>query len=78
MGFPGETDQDFAYLLETGNTPEGDSVGGAMAPVIRNTSQLTEADRAAMATYLKSLPAVEGPKPPPRKRGGCPRRALTS
>ncbi|MBV8840142.1 MAG: cytochrome c [Alphaproteobacteria bacterium] len=61
------SEKDFAYLLETGNTPEGDSVGGAMAPVIRNTSQLTEADRAAMATYLKSLPAVEGPKPPPKK-----------
>lgn len=61
------SEKDFAYLLETGNTPEGDSVGGAMAPVIRNTSQLTEADRAAMATYLKSLPAVEGPKPPQKK-----------
>jgi len=61
------SEKDFAYLLETGNTPEGDSVGGAMAPVIRNTAQLTEADRAAMATYLKSLPAVEGPKPPQGK-----------
>lgn len=58
------SDKDIAYLLETGNTPEGDSVGGAMTAVVRNTSQLTEADRAAMAAYLKSLPPVEGPKKP--------------
>jgi mono/diheme cytochrome c family protein len=58
------SEKDIAYLLETGNTPEGDSVGGAMTAVIRNTSQLTEADRAAMAAYLKSLPPVEGPKKP--------------
>ena len=50
-------------LLESGETPGGDSVGGSMGPVIRNTSQLGAADRAAMAVYLKSLPAVEGPKP---------------
>jgi mono/diheme cytochrome c family protein len=61
------SDKDIAYLLETGNTPEGDSVGGAMAAVIRNTSQLTPEDRAAMATYIKSLPPVEGPKKPEKK-----------
>lgn len=59
--------KDIDYLLETGNTPEGDSVGGAMAPVIRNTSQLTPYDRNAMAVYIKSLPAVEGPKKPEKK-----------
>lgn len=48
---------DIAELLKTGFTPEFDSVGGAMAPVIRNTSELTDGDRAAMAEYLKSLPA---------------------
>jgi cytochrome c553 len=32
-----------------------------MARVIRNTSQLSDEDRAAMAAYLKSLPAVDGP-----------------
>jgi hypothetical protein len=36
--------------------------------VIRNTSELNADDRAAMAEYLKSLPAVEGPRPPPRKK----------
>jgi mono/diheme cytochrome c family protein len=58
---------DFAYLLESGMTPEGDTVGGEMGRVIRNTSQLPEADRKAMAAYLKSLPPVEGPPRPQRK-----------
>ena len=58
------SEKDIAYLLETGNTPEGDSVGGAMVAVIRNTSQLSAEDRSAMAAYIKSLPPVEGPHPP--------------
>jgi mono/diheme cytochrome c family protein len=58
--------KDIAYFLETGDTPDGDSAGGAMVRVIRNTSQLTPADRAAMAEYLKSLPPVDGP--PRRKK----------
>ena len=33
-----------------------------MVEVVRNTSQLTAADRMAIATYIKSLPAVEGQK----------------
>ncbi len=61
------SEKDIAYLLETGNTPEGDSVGGAMVAVIRNTSQLSADDRAAMAAYIKSLPPVEGPRPQPKK-----------
>ena len=60
--------EDFESLLEMGMTPDGDSVGSNMAPVIRNTSQLSAADRKAMATYLKSLPAVEGPKRPEKKK----------
>ena len=48
-------------------TPDGDSAGGAMVRVIKNTSQLKPADRAAIAEYLKSLPPVEGPKPPAKK-----------
>jgi hypothetical protein len=35
-----------------------------MTAVVRNTSQLTSQDRAAIATYVKSLPPVEGPKKP--------------
>ncbi|MDI1345764.1 MAG: cytochrome c [Pseudolabrys sp.] len=59
--------KDIAYLLESGTTPEFDSVGGGMAAVIRNTSQLGAADRNAMAVYTKSLPAVDGPPRPPKK-----------
>lgn len=54
----------FAYFLETGSTPDGDSVGGSMTSVIRNTSELDDATRMAMSVYLKSLPAVEGPAKP--------------
>jgi hypothetical protein len=37
-----------------------------MARVIRNTSQLPQQDRDAIAHYVKSLPPVEGP-PRPKK-----------
>lgn len=51
---------DIAYYLESGLTPDFDSAGGAMAEVIRNTSRLPPEDRAAIAAYLKAIPAVEG------------------
>src|SRR5476649_2735355 len=50
---------DIAGTLTDGMTPDSDKVGGSMVEVVRNTSQLTAADRAAMATYIKSLPPVE-------------------
>jgi mono/diheme cytochrome c family protein len=59
--------KDIAHFLETGEMPEGDSAGGLMVRVIKNTSQLSAEDRAAIAEYLKSLPPVEGPPRPPRK-----------
>ncbi|MGB3271439.1 MAG: cytochrome c [Xanthobacteraceae bacterium] len=58
---------DLAYFLKTGETPDGDTTGGSMVQVVRNLSHLSEDDRAAMATYLKSLPAVEGPARPKKK-----------
>jgi mono/diheme cytochrome c family protein len=58
--------KDIDYFLETGQTPDGDSAGGSMVRVIRNTSQLPASDRAAIADYLKSLPPVDGP-PKPKK-----------
>jgi mono/diheme cytochrome c family protein len=60
------SEANIATLLKTGDLPDGDSVGGAMAAVVRNTSQLGDADRAAIATYIKSLPPVDGPLPPPK------------
>jgi mono/diheme cytochrome c family protein len=59
--------KDVAYFLETGQTPDGDSAGGLMVRVIKNTSQLSPEDRDAIADYIKSLPAVEGPPRPPKK-----------
>lgn len=56
--------EEIAELLKTGFTPSFDSVGGSMAAVVRNIAQLPDADRAAMAVYLKSLPAVQGPTRP--------------
>ena len=38
-----------------------------MTAVVRNTRELVPEDRAAIASYVKSLPPVEGPKPPERK-----------
>jgi mono/diheme cytochrome c family protein len=58
---------EIAWLLETGDTRDGDSVGGQMAAVVRNTSQLSAEDRTAMAVYVKSLPPVEGPPRPAKK-----------
>jgi mono/diheme cytochrome c family protein len=47
---------DIAYYLETGFTPDYDSVGGAMADVQRNMAKLPAADREAIAAYIKALP----------------------
>ena len=54
------SEADIVDTLETGMTPDADRVGGNMVEVVRNTSQLTAEDRRAIATYIKSLPAVEG------------------
>jgi mono/diheme cytochrome c family protein len=55
---------DIAEVLSSGLTPEGDSVGSNMVEVVRNTSQLPEADRDAIAEYIKSLPPRAGRKAP--------------
>lgn len=51
--------RDIAYYLESGFTPEFDTVGGTMVAVQENMAQLTAADREAIAAYLKSVPAIE-------------------
>ena len=54
------TEEDLAFFLEIGMTPEGDFSGGHMAAVIEHgTAHLPPADLKAMAAYLKS-PANEG------------------
>jgi mono/diheme cytochrome c family protein len=59
--------EDIEEFLSSGLKPDGDTVGSNMAAVVRNTARLPTADRAAIATYVKSLPPVEGPKPSPRE-----------
>lgn len=49
---------DIAYYLESGFTPDFDSAGGTMAEVVRNMARLPAEDRAAIAAYLKAVPAV--------------------
>lgn len=50
---------DIAYYLESGFTPEFDTVGGSMVAVQENTAKLSGEDRAAIAAYLKALPALD-------------------
>lgn len=47
-----------AEYLKSGFTPEFDIAGGSMAEVVRNTSRLSDDDRAAIAAYLRAVPAV--------------------
>ena len=47
---------EIADYLETGFTPDYDSVGGKMVEVQANMAKLTAADRAAIAAYLKAVP----------------------
>ena len=56
-GIGGWSEADISALLESGFTPEFDSVGGAMAAVVRNTAELSASDREAIAAYLKAIPA---------------------
>ncbi len=51
--------EDIAFALKIGMKPDGDSLGSLMAEVVENgTGKLTDADLAAMAAYLKALPAI--------------------
>ncbi|ARQ09335.1 diheme cytochrome c-type signal peptide protein CycG [Rhizobium etli] len=52
----GWSEADIANYLETGFTPDFDSVGGSMVDVQRNIARLPAADREAIAAYLKAVP----------------------
>lgn len=58
-GVGGWSAADIEYYLETGFTPEFDTVGGPMVAVQENMAELTKQDRAAIAAYLKALPAAD-------------------
>jgi mono/diheme cytochrome c family protein len=51
---------EIATVLKLGTTPDGSVVESPMSEVVEGTSKLTDADRAAIAVYLKSVPALPG------------------
>ncbi|MGB7262847.1 MAG: cytochrome c [Albidovulum sp.] len=53
------SERDIVEYLTSGFTPDFDSAGGHMALVVENTAHLPLADRAAIAAYLKKVPASE-------------------
>ncbi|MDR3518024.1 MAG: cytochrome c [Azospirillaceae bacterium] len=58
--------EDIQRLLKSGLTPQSDQVGSGMKAVVRGTSKLTDADRHAIAVYLKSVPPIHVDLPPPK------------
>jgi mono/diheme cytochrome c family protein len=56
--------EDVVRVLETGLLPDFDAVGGPMGEVVKATSKLDPADRAAIAAYLATLPPVSNPAAP--------------
>ena len=54
-GIGGWSAGDIAYLLQSGFTPEFDSVGGSMSSVVANWAKAPAEDREAVAAYLKAL-----------------------
>ena len=54
----GWSTSDIAYYLESGFTPDFDTVGGTMVAVQENMSKLNTEDRAAIAAYLKVVPTA--------------------
>lgn len=57
-GLDGWSAADIAYLLETGFTPDYDSVGGSMSAVIDNWAKVAPEDRQAIARYLQAVPGA--------------------
>jgi len=56
------SESDLKFFFKTGILPDGDFVGGAMEEVFsESTRHLNDEDRAAIAAYLKALPALPGP-----------------
>jgi mono/diheme cytochrome c family protein len=56
-GIDSWSEKDISYALESGFTPDFDSLGASMADVVLNTAHLEPADRDAIAAYLKAVPA---------------------
>lgn len=57
---PGKLDwseADLVAYFTSGFTPDYDTAGGSMAAVVTNLAKLAQSDRAAIAAYLKAIPA---------------------
>ncbi len=52
---------DIVYYLESGFTPDFDTVGSSMVAVQENMARLSAADREAIAAYLKTIPPIANP-----------------
>jgi hypothetical protein len=52
------SENDIAYSLKTGFTPDFDSFGGSMVEVQSNLAAIPPEEREAIAVYLKSIPAL--------------------
>jgi len=63
------TEGDILEILKNGRTPDMESVGGAMAEVVKSTAKLTDDDRRAIAVYLKSLPPLPSDSRQPAEKG---------
>jgi mono/diheme cytochrome c family protein len=57
------SERDIAELLISGKTPDHGRVGSSMIGVVTNTAMLPQADREAIARYIKSLPRRPTPRP---------------
>ncbi|WAJ26570.1 c-type cytochrome [Antarcticirhabdus aurantiaca] len=53
------SESDLVEYFASGFTPDFDSVGGSMADVQRNLAELSDADRDAIAAYLKAVPPID-------------------
>lgn len=60
-GLHGWSRQDIVDLLKTGQSAKGSAFGPMAEVVSRSTQHMTDADLAAVATYLESLPARAQP-----------------
>jgi mono/diheme cytochrome c family protein len=50
------SEDDIVEVLTSGVLPDGDMVGGPMREVAEGTAKLSDADRRAIATYIKTIP----------------------
>jgi mono/diheme cytochrome c family protein len=57
-GLAGWSERDLVRYFKSGFTPDYDMVGGAMVKVQENLARLSDSDRAAIAAYLKAVPAA--------------------